>query len=67
MEFDFVITVCDHAKERCTVLPGKAQQFHYNFPDPAKATGTPAEIDERFRYTRDLIKNYCREFADQYL
>jgi arsenate reductase len=62
-----VITVCDHAKERCPVFPGKAQQFHHNFPDPAKATGSPEEIKEKFRFTRELIKAYCRDFAERYL
>ncbi len=67
IHFDYVITVCDNAKERCPVFPGKAQQFHHNFPDPAKATGTEDEIKEQFRLTRDLIKNYCREFVQRYL
>ncbi len=65
--FDYVITVCDHAKERCPVFPGKAQQFHHNFPDPAKATGSDDEIKEQFRQTRDLIKDYCRDFVQRYL
>lgn len=33
--FDFVITVCDNAKERCPYFPSKAPMFHYNFPDPS--------------------------------
>ena len=65
--FDYVITVCDHARERCPVFPGKAQQFHHNFPDPAKATGSDDEIKEQFRQTRDLIKDYCRDFVQRYL
>lgn len=40
VDFDYVITVCDHAKERCPYFPSRAELFHYNFPDPAKATGT---------------------------
>ena len=40
IDFDFVITVCDNAKERCPFFPSNAQKFHYNFPDPAKAQGT---------------------------
>ncbi|MGE9313623.1 arsenate reductase ArsC [Niabella sp. CJ426] len=67
IDFDFVITVCDNAKERCPVLPGKAQQFHYNFPDPAKATGTPEAIQQQFHHTRDLIREYCRDFVRDYL
>lgn len=63
IDFDFVLTVCDHAKERCPFFPGNAKRFHYNFPDPAKATGTAEEVKEQFRHTRTLIKNYCREFV----
>ncbi|MES2891945.1 MAG: arsenate reductase ArsC [Bacteroidota bacterium] len=67
IEFDFVITVCDHAKEVCPVLPSTAKTFHYNFPDPAKATGTPDEIDQQFREVREQIKIYCKEFVREYL
>src|SRR5436190_19027230 len=38
IDFDFVITVCDNAQENCPYFPSKAKKFHYNFPDPAKAT-----------------------------
>jgi arsenate reductase len=61
--FDFVITVCDNAKERCPFFPSGAKKFHENFPDPAKATGTEEEILARFRSTRELIKTYCRQFV----
>lgn len=67
IEFDFVITVCDHARERCPVLPANAKKFHHNFPDPAKATGSEEEVREKFRFARDLIKNYCRDFVAQNL
>ena len=60
---DFVITVCDNAKERCPVFPSAAKKFHYNFPDPAKATGTEAEIMAQFRSVRDMIKSYCADFV----
>jgi arsenate reductase len=65
IDFDYVITVCDNAKENCPYFPSNAQQFHYNFPDPAKATGTEAEIAEQFRHVRNLIKCYCRDFIDE--
>ncbi|WP_285009391.1 arsenate reductase ArsC [Pedobacter faecalis] len=65
IDFDFVITVCDNAKERCPFFPSKAQKFHHNFPDPAKATGTEAEIMEQFRAVREQIKAYSREFVKQ--
>jgi len=61
--FDFVITVCDNAKERCPLFPSNAKKFHYNFPDPAKATGSENEILQQFRNVRQLIKHYCKEFV----
>jgi len=63
IEFDYVITVCDNAKERCPYFPTKAQKFHYNFPDPAKATGTEQEIEAAFDSVRNLIKDYCSDFV----
>lgn len=67
VDFDFVITVCDNAKERCPFFTTKAIKFHYNFPDPAKATGTDSEIMEQFRSVRDLIKDYCKNFVAENL
>lgn len=61
--FDFIITVCDNAKERCPVFPSKAKLFHYNFPDPAKATGTEEEIMQQFRTVRNEIKTYCEQWV----
>lgn len=65
IDFDFVITVCDNAKERCPFFPTNAIKFHYNFPDPAKATGSEAEITEQFRIVRELIKEYCQNFVEK--
>jgi len=65
VDFDYVITVCDHAQERCPVFPSSAQRYHHNFPDPAKATGNETEIMESFRSTRNLIKQYCSDFLEQ--
>jgi arsenate reductase (thioredoxin) len=67
VDFDFVITVCDNAKERCPFFPSNALKFHYNFPDPAKATGTEEEILEEFRKVRQMIKDYCEEFVAENL
>jgi arsenate reductase len=63
IDFDYVITVCDNAKERCPYFPTKAQKFHQNFPDPAKATGTEEEIMEQFRQVREMIKSYAQQFV----
>ncbi len=63
IDFDYVITVCDNAKERCPFFPTKAKKFHHNFPDPANVTGTDEETKNEFRKVRKLIKHYCQEFA----
>ena len=63
IDFDFVITVCDNAKERCPYFPTKAKKFHQNFPDPAKSTGTEEEILEQFQHVRQLIKSYSQQFV----
>ncbi len=65
--FDFVITVCDNAKERCPFFPSKAQKFHCNFPDPAKANGTEEEIAQAFRDVREQIKVYSKQFVAEHL
>ena len=66
IDFDYVITVCDNAKERCPYFPTKAVKLHYNFPDPAKAIGTDDEINEQYRAVRSLIKDYCEQFVNEY-
>ena len=64
IDFDFVITVCDHAKEQCPFFPSKAKKFHHNFPDPAKATGSEEEIMNHFKVVRDMIKDYSKRFIE---
>lgn len=63
INFDFIITVCDHAQENCPYFPSNAVRFHHNFPDPAKATGSPQEIQASFRSTRDMIESYVKDFV----
>lgn len=67
IDFDYVITVCDNAKESCPIFPGKAKKFHHNFPDPAKAKGSEDEIAAEFRQVRQQIKEYMQQFAATYL
>lgn len=67
IEFDYVITVCDNAKERCPIFPSTAKKFHHNFPDPAKAKGNEVNILEEFREVRDMIKGYSKNFVDDNL
>ena len=64
IDFDYVITVCDHAKERCPFFPTNAVQFHYNFPDPAKFQGTEAATEKEFASVRDMIKDYAKNFVE---
>ncbi|MEO6405893.1 MAG: arsenate reductase ArsC [Ferruginibacter sp.] len=63
IKFDYVITVCDNAKENCPYFPSNAEKFHYNFPDPAKATGTEEQVMQQFRDVRDMIKKYSLDFV----
>lgn len=67
IDFDFVITVCDNAKERCPYFPSNAKKFHHNFPDPAKAKGTKEEVKAQFRQVRQQIKDYCKKFVTENL
>ncbi|MDN5200862.1 arsenate reductase ArsC [Fulvivirgaceae bacterium BMA10] len=67
LDFDFVITVCDNAKERCPYFPTQAKKFHHNFPDPAKATGTEEEVRKAFSEVREMIKTYTKAFIDNEL
>ena len=62
--FDYIITVCDNAHERCPYFPSSAKKFHHNFPDPAKASGTEDEITQQFRLVRNQIKEYCLNFVE---
>ncbi|HEV2116930.1 MAG TPA: arsenate reductase ArsC [Terriglobales bacterium] len=64
--FDFVITVCDSAKEACPYFPGEVQRLHWSFPDPAKATGTHEERLAVFRQVRDHIAARITDFAARY-
>jgi arsenate reductase len=63
--FDYVITVCDNAKENCPYFPSKAKTIHRNFPDPAKAKGSKEEQAIVFREVRDTIKLFCFQFAKE--
>jgi len=57
-EFDYVITVCDGAKETCPMFTGKVKhRLHIGFEDPAEAMGSEEFILNEFRRIRDQIKN----------
>lgn len=65
INFDLVITVCDHAKESCPWFPTNAKMFHRNFPDPAKAEGNEEEVMSAFREVRNSIRDYCKNFVKE--
>ena len=62
INFDYVITVCDHAREQCPILVGPMKRFHRSFSDPAQATGSEEQIIDEFRRVRDQIKAFAREW-----
>ena len=58
--FDYVLTVCDNARESCPVFPGEAKVIHHSFEDPAAAEGAEAERLAVFRRVRDEIREYLK-------
>ncbi len=60
--FDFVITVCDRAKEQCPVWPGAPHRLHWSFDDPAEASGSEEQRLAVFRRVRDEIRHRIRLF-----
>ena len=64
-KFDYVITVCDHAKESCPYFPGSKKILHKSFEDPSALMGTEEEIMAGFRRIRDEIRNWIEnEFSN---
>jgi arsenate reductase len=60
--WDYVITVCDNANERCPVFPEKTTRIHWSFDDPSQAAGTEADRLESFRRIRDEIHAKLRQW-----
>ena len=63
-DLDFVITVCDNAKETCPVFPGAVQRLHWPFEDPAAVEGSEEVRKAAFRRTRDRIQGRIMVFLD---
>jgi len=64
-DIDLLITLCGDAKETCPVVPARVEKRHWALEDPARATGTEAEILNRFRDIRDQIKVFVQEMVDE--
>jgi Major intrinsic protein/Low molecular weight phosphotyrosine protein phosphatase len=60
--FDYVLTVCDNARESCPVFPGHAKRIHNAFEDPAVLHGTEEERLALFRLVRNEIRDYLKTF-----
>jgi len=68
-QFDYVVTVCDHAKETCPLFTGAVRhRLHVGYEDPAEATGSPDEVMDAFRRVRDGIRrDFHRLYTDMIL
>jgi arsenate reductase len=60
--FDYVLTVCDHAREHCPIFPGGTVTVHHAFEDPAAVTGPDEVRLQAFRKVRDQLNEYLRTF-----
>jgi arsenate reductase len=68
VDFDYIITVCDHAQENCPFIPSKnAKRIHQNFADPSKVKGSEEQIFNAFKKTRTQIKAFCEAFVAEEL
>ena len=64
-DLDYVITVCDDAKEMCPAFPGGCERLHWSFENPSRFTGPPAEIEEKIREVRDAIRERIVNFISK--
>jgi arsenate reductase len=63
-QFDYVVTVCDYARQTCPVFPGRYEKLHWNLEDPAEAQGKEEERLAVFRKVRNQIKENIIEFLN---
>lgn len=62
--FEYVITVCDNARETCPVFLGKAQKLHHDFEDPAAVSGSEEQRLSVFRRVREQLRAYLGDFSN---
>jgi len=63
-DFNYVITVCDNAKQSCPVFPAKTKRIHWSIEDPAAVQGSEEEILAAFRRIRDELRLRLQRFAE---
>ncbi|MFT4757525.1 MAG: arsenate reductase [Vicingaceae bacterium] len=67
IDFNYILTVCDHANENCPYIPSKnALRLHHNFFDPSKVVGSDEEKHTAFLKAKNEIKDYCKIFVKDY-
>ncbi|MDD5459075.1 MAG: arsenate reductase ArsC [Phycisphaerae bacterium] len=64
IDFDYVVTVCDNAREQCPIFPGKVKTVHKAFKDPSFIIGTEEQVLNAFRKTRDQIREYIETLPE---
>jgi len=67
MDFDYVITLCDDANEKCPVFFGGVNRLHMGFPDPPHSNDPTPENLQQFREVRDAIRKGMKEFFSRVL
>jgi arsenate reductase len=63
-QFDYVVTVCDRARQTCPIFPGSHNTLHWDLADPAEAEGTDEQKLEAFRRTRTEVATRLRPFVE---
>ena len=63
--FDYVITVCDNAKESCPIFPATTKRIHWSLDDPAAVQGTEEQRLAAFRRVRDQLRTLLRQFREE--
>jgi arsenate reductase len=65
MDFDYLITVCSNADEKCPYFPGMGKRLHWPFEDPAAVVGSEVEKTTKFREIRDLIESKVKSWLKE--
>jgi len=64
IDFDYVVTICDNAREHCPVFPGRTRCIHKSFEDPTLIPGTMEQVRTAFRKTRDAIRAFMETMPE---